>query len=511
MLFVMGCQIHSGEAPLYPQNEKRMRKKGELVKKCNRRLSLFLCIVVLLSIVVIPKSAQAVAYTDVSSSSWYYEAVCYVTDNGLFNGTGNGQFSPNLDMSRGMFVAALGRLASVDPDDIVSAGTVSASDVNFRSGPSTSYSSHGRLSKGTYLAILGSSEESDGLWYQAVCQGVTGYIRSDFVSLGGFWDVSSSMYYTDYITWAAAMGIVSGYADGSFLPDASITRQEMCVILYNYCQIMDIKIPSNNSNVQFGDQNNISYWASDAVKALHRAGVINGYDDGNFYPGNSSSRAQVAQVMMNFDKICIQELLDGILVDCDGYLNMREGPGTEYAVITQLPSGAMAKLLGAQGVWYYVTYNGYTGYVHSDYCTLTTYVEPNENPSELRQEIISFAKTLIGIPYVWGGNSPSEGFDCSGFVKYVFDHFSISLPRVAEQQYNYCTRIEKSQLKAGDLVFFSSSSSNGIEHVGIYIGNSDGYTDAFIHASSSKGVIVSSLSQDYYTTYFYGCGRVIND
>ena len=481
------------------------------MKKCNRRLGLFLCITILFSIVAVPRSVQAVTYTDVSSSSWYYEAVCYVSDNGLFNGTGNGQFSPNADMSRGMFVSVLGRLASVDPEDIVSAGTVSGSDVNFRSGPSTSYSTYGQLSKGTYLAILGSSQESDGIWYRAICQGVTGYIRSDFVSLGNFWDVSSSAYYSNYIAWAAAMGIISGYEDGSFLPDVSITREEMCVALYNYCQIMEIEIPNNNSNAQFLDENTISSWALKAVKALHSAGVISGYEDGKFYPRNSSSRAQVAQVIMNFDRICILEILDGVLVDCSGYLNMREGPGTDYSVITTLPSGAVAKLLGTEGVWYYVTYNGYTGYVHSDYCTLTTYIEPSEDPTTLRQDIISFAKTLIGVPYVWGGNSPSEGFDCSGFVKYVFDHFNVSLPRVAQQQYDYSTKLNKSDLKAGDLVFFSSASSSAVEHVGIYIGNSDGYTDAFIHASSSSGVIVSSLSQDYYTTYFYGCGRVIND
>lgn len=508
---IAGCPAIPCLYGVFFVSTKQKGKKGELVRKCNRLLSLFLCIFVLLSVVVLPKPAQAASFADVSPNSWYYEAVGYVADNGLFNGTENGTFSPELNMSRGMFVTVLGRMASIESDDIVSAGTVNASDVNFRSGPSTSHSSYGRLSYGSYLAILGSSWESDGLWYYAICQGVTGYIRADFVSAGDFWDVSSGSYYAGYITWAAAMGIVNGYPDGSFLPDASITRQEMCLLLYKYCKVMEIEIPNYNSNAWFADESNIASWASDAVHALHRAGAINGYTDGCFYPGTGSTRAQVAQLMMNFDKICIRELLDGVLVDCEGELNMRSGPSTSYSIITRLPSGAVAKLLGSEGDWYYVTYNGYTGYVHSDYCTLTVYRDPFENPSTLRQEIIQFAKTLIGIPYVWGGNSPSEGFDCSGFVKYVFAHYNVSLPRIAEQQYNYSTKINKSQLKAGDLVFFSSAGSSGVEHVGIYIGNSDGYSDAFIHASSSNGVIVSSLSQNYYTTYFYGCGRVIFD
>ncbi|MGH4050156.1 MAG: NlpC/P60 family protein [Clostridium sp.] len=80
--------------------------------------------------------------------------------------------------------------------------------------------------------------------------------------------------------------------------------------------------------------------------------------------------------------------------------------------------------------------------------------------------VIAYASKFMGIPYVWGGTSPS-GFDCSGFTQYVFAHFGVNLPRVAQAQQNVGTRISRANLQPGDLVFFGSPA----HHVGIYVGN----------------------------------------
>ena len=106
----------------------------------------------------------------------------------------------------------------------------------------------------------------------------------------------------------------------------------------------------------------------------------------------------------------------------------------------------------------------------------------------------------MGAPYVYGGMSPS-GFDCSGFVNYVYKLCGYSMSRVASSIYNNNgTYVEKANLQIGDLVFFASNSSS-IGHVGIYIGNGQ-----FIHASSSRsrGVIHSTLLEGYYNRYFVG-------
>jgi cell wall-associated NlpC family hydrolase len=103
------------------------------------------------------------------------------------------------------------------------------------------------------------------------------------------------------------------------------------------------------------------------------------------------------------------------------------------------------------------------------------------------------------VPYVWGGASPSTGFDCSGFVMYVFAQIGVSLPHHAASQYNYGVPVSRDQLAPGDLVFF-----DGLGHVGIYIGNGQ-----FIHAPHTGDVVkISSLYEDWYSATYYGARRL---
>jgi len=117
--------------------------------------------------------------------------------------------------------------------------------------------------------------------------------------------------------------------------------------------------------------------------------------------------------------------------------------------------------------------------------------------------ILQKAKSYYGVPYVWGGTSPS-GFDCSGFTHYVMLKNNIIIPRTASAQYNSGYWVSKSNLRKGDLVFFTTYKS-GPSHVGIYIGNNQ-----FIHASSGAGkVTISNLNSSYYAQRYLGAKRVI--
>ena len=119
--------------------------------------------------------------------------------------------------------------------------------------------------------------------------------------------------------------------------------------------------------------------------------------------------------------------------------------------------------------------------------------------SDFGYSIIDYAYDFIGTPYVFGANGPNA-FDCSGFTKYVFSHFGIDLSRTSQGQCGDGTRVDRSNLQTGDLVFFNTYTTNG--HVGIYIGDGD-----FIHASSG-GVKVSSLYVGYYSDRYAGATRV---
>lgn len=115
--------------------------------------------------------------------------------------------------------------------------------------------------------------------------------------------------------------------------------------------------------------------------------------------------------------------------------------------------------------------------------------------------VVDRALSLQGTPYVFGGTS-QRGFDCSGFTKYVFASAGVSLPRTSYDQFASGSSVSKSDLRSGDLVFFSTYSS-GASHVGIYIGGG-----RFVHASNpSSGVKVSSLSDSFYSSRYLGARR----
>lgn len=116
--------------------------------------------------------------------------------------------------------------------------------------------------------------------------------------------------------------------------------------------------------------------------------------------------------------------------------------------------------------------------------------------------MLSFAKRFIGVPYLWGGNSP-DGFDCSGFTQYVFRASGISLPRTADVQFQVGIPVRYDQLKPGDLVFFSTYEP-GPSHNGIYLG--DGI---FISATSSRGIAIDRMGSPYWNSRYVGARRVI--
>jgi len=128
-------------------------------------------------------------------------------------------------------------------------------------------------------------------------------------------------------------------------------------------------------------------------------------------------------------------------------------------------------------------------------------------PAPSASRVVDLARSEIGMPYVWGGDSPATSFDCSGLVQWVYRQVGIDLPRTAQEQYDATRRLGPAELRPGDLVYFASTypSSDWITHVGIYVGNGQ-MIDA-----PNEGDVVREMPVfvGYWGAHYAGAGRVV--
>ena len=118
----------------------------------------------------------------------------------------------------------------------------------------------------------------------------------------------------------------------------------------------------------------------------------------------------------------------------------------------------------------------------------------------VRDEIVRTARTFIGVPYLWGGDSADEGFDCSGFTMAVYQYNGLLLPHSSRDQSGMGNPVSRGNLEKGDLVFFNTNNSGKVSHVGVYIGSG-----RFIHAPGrGKKIGIESLDSKYYSTHYAG-------
>jgi N-acetylmuramoyl-L-alanine amidase len=187
-------------------------------------------------------------------------------------------------------------------------------------------------------------------------------------------------------------------------------------------------------------------------------------------------------------------------------VNLRSGPGTNYYVKRTIPSGARVYVYyQASGThWYKVAYSGTEGYVYGYYLKQGT--SGTSSTSSTGQAIASTARSYVGYSYVWGGASPSTGFDCSGLTQYVYGRYGIYLPHSAASQAYMGYAVSRSNLRPGDLLVFQGTNGPGISHVAIYYGN--GY---MISASNpSLDVEMVRIDNGYWNYHWWGARRLVN-
>ena len=188
---------------------------------------------------------------------------------------------------------------------------------------------------------------------------------------------------------------------------------------------------------------------------------------------------EVAEVQMALSRLGYDVVPDGAY-----------GPGTAAAV----RAFELANGLETDGVVGPIVYEALLG---------RTMPEIHRGDSAIVRRLTSIALQYVGVPYVYGGSTP-DGFDCSGFVRYVYQQAGISLPRVADDQYLMGTPVSPANLRTGDLVFFVDDSGE-LSHVGMYL--QDGQ---FIHASIHTGIDFDSLHRDWRREHYLGARRIVS-
>lgn len=346
-----------------------------------------------------------------------------------------------------------------------------------------------------------------------------------------------------HILKAYELGIVDGYPDGTFCPDNKLTRQEFFQIIENFCNAAAF-LPEADSSVltPFVDSETVSSWAQEAAEICVRYGYVNGVlqNDGSVTldPKGFTSRQEAMTMFLRAYKslneyyyyIVNAEVVVDDTTGQDSYetgndsivedvkitgvdmrmmvttasLNVRSSWSTSGKVLGDVTYGTELTVTGlCENGWVQILYKGQTAYVSGDY--VEEYEELDYEASDDALEIANFAMSFIGYPYVYGAQSPSMGFDCSGLMYYVFKEFGYNLHRTADDQMdNDGYAISRRELQVGDLVFFGSGSY--ANHVGMYIGNNN-----FVHAANpSSGVRISSMNETYYAERYLCARRIIN-
>lgn len=177
-----------------------------------------------------------VFFEDVMASAWYSSAVGFAAGRGLFTGVSPSSFAPDLPLSRGMLATVLFHLEG------------------------------------------GQAQKTESV----------------------FLDAANDAWYTPGITWAVETGIVSGYGDGYFGPNDSITREQLAVMLFRYAQLLDMSTGGRDSLTGFSDRDAISPWAQEAVAWTVDSGIISGLPNGTLVPSGTATRAEAAAMLQRF-------------------------------------------------------------------------------------------------------------------------------------------------------------------------------------------------------------------
>lgn len=381
-----------------------------------------------------------------------------------------------------------------------STGKVDTETLNLRKEASTSADILKLLSQNDEVEII---SESDG-WYKVKYENIEGYVSKDYIKVKDDeepkTETTTNTNSTDNDTVGATITIDVEKTAIKILP----------LINSNTIGMLKkgdtVTVVSKANKWTFIQTDNISGWIVSEIDTTKA-------NDDNNDTIKPEENELTEESEDNSDEVLYDNNVTKYINASSVYI--RKGPSTSEEIVTSLIKNTDVTVIGENGDWYKVKYNGNEGYIYKNLLSDNKEEETNRSgrfidieksntqistaSSNLGEEIVAYAKQYLGCPYVYGA-SGSSSFDCSGFTMYVYKNFGYSLSHSASAQANKGEYVAKEDLQPGDLVFFLDyPTMDGIGHCGIYIGDGE-----FIHASSGSGYCVkisTLLSGGYYNRY----------
>ena len=427
-------------------------------------------------------------------------------------------------------------------------GVITGETVKLRKGPSMDAGLVTLLSVDNKVEVLG----KEGDWYQVKYKEYEGYVYADYIDVEG--EVVDNTTTTNQVTNNTVENTVNSIVNNV---SNEIIPQENVVANNTVTNTTADTTNSETQNSIIGTSQKLLEETelkilplinAEAIQPLAKDTILTVDDEVNgwaFISTDSVSgwiRAdkliaiEETQNTKQVDEVEEKEEAPATTTETQtGYIsassvNVRASASTSANVVTTLTRNTEVTIEGQENGWTRITTStGVSGYVSSEYISDEQVQSTNRSDSERTQkivdlpnttddvtesedintvvskgeEVVNYAKTLLGKAYVYGGVGPNS-FDCSGFTQYVYSKFGVNLSHSASAQANIGTTVSKANLQLGDMVFFSQGGSS-IGHVGIFVGN-----NSFIHAANpQKGVVITSLSDGYYTKNYKTAKRVL--
>ncbi|MES9697590.1 MULTISPECIES: SH3 domain-containing protein [Bacillus] len=360
--------------------------------------------------------------------------------------------------------------------------TVNVSSLRVRTGPSTSHTTIGSVKKGQVVQVVGEVQD----WFKINYAGQTAYLSKDYVTKGGSNENATQGNNQEqnnnvtvqtggtYVVNATSLRVRTGPATYHSVIGGVLNGTKLNVV------------GSEGSWFKVNYQGKTGYVSSEFVK---------------FVKGGTTTPEQPEQPN--------QGAIGDYYINASA-LNVRSGEGTNYRIIGALPQGQKVQVISENSGWSKINYNGQTGYIGTRFLSKTPVGgavdnKPNENQNNNNNtsnnsgdssSILAYAKSMQGVPYVWGGSS-ANGVDCSGYIYHVFKKFGHNISRQSVAGY-WSSLPQTSSPQPGDLIYFKDTYKAGPSHMGIYLGGG-----SFIQAGD-KGVAIVSLSNSYWSKHFLG-------